>query len=396
MLVIQPHWRLVNSRLNFQRVYSTLNSRTGKKLPVSVPSACDLNEAFADRGDLRIHPKVAKVQHNKITQFIHQADVHLDWSIYRYDTIPGEGKRLQIERDSKRARDELEELEQDEGDYRDGYEDEHEEESRSTNKDDQRGTDASKFASENSFHSVQQELDNNLPEFVLLGRCNAGKSSLINAILSPNKTGLAEYARVKQSAGYTPCMNFYNFGGLLRLVDTPGYGVKGQQWQGELVFQYLANRRVFRNAFLIVDSKVGLNQYDEMIINNLVELGVPFDFVFNKIDKIRPEERLQIITEVIEHPIIKSIPIMPRFFFVSANPQTRSDIQKRSGVTEILYAILEMCGVDFKGALTPRKFAKRTKEVQKRITHQNTMRHKRQIEKKQAQKAKTGAKKTTK
>src|SRR6202142_1743266 len=58
-----------------------------------------------------------------------------------------------------------------------------------------------------------------LPELAFIGRSNAGKSSLVNAL-----TGGKTLARVSQTPGATRQINFFNLAGLLMLVDLPGYG----------------------------------------------------------------------------------------------------------------------------------------------------------------------------
>ena len=58
-----------------------------------------------------------------------------------------------------------------------------------------------------------------LPEVAFVGRSNAGKSSLINAL-----TNRKSLARVSKTPGRTREINFFNLGGRLMLVDLPGYG----------------------------------------------------------------------------------------------------------------------------------------------------------------------------
>ena len=58
-----------------------------------------------------------------------------------------------------------------------------------------------------------------LNEVAFVGRSNAGKSSLVNAL-----TGRKSLARVSQTPGATRQINFFNLGGRLMLVDLPGYG----------------------------------------------------------------------------------------------------------------------------------------------------------------------------
>src|SRR5215510_3535083 len=60
---------------------------------------------------------------------------------------------------------------------------------------------------------------NGLPEIVLVGKSNVGKSSFINTML--NRKSLA---RTSNTPGKTRQLNFYNIDGLFYFVDLPGYG----------------------------------------------------------------------------------------------------------------------------------------------------------------------------
>ena len=59
-----------------------------------------------------------------------------------------------------------------------------------------------------------------LPEVAFVGRSNAGKSSLINALTGRKSAG----ARLATRRARTRQINFFNLGGKLMLVDLPGYG----------------------------------------------------------------------------------------------------------------------------------------------------------------------------
>src|SRR3954463_4286895 len=64
------------------------------------------------------------------------------------------------------------------------------------------------------------------PEIALVGRSNAGKSTLIN-LLSNRKV-----AKVSRVPGKTRLLNFFEAGERYRLVDMPGYGFAKRQ-EGE-------------------------------------------------------------------------------------------------------------------------------------------------------------------
>ena len=61
--------------------------------------------------------------------------------------------------------------------------------------------------------------DEKLPEIVLAGRSNVGKSSLVNALGNNSKL-----ARVSQTPGKTQQIIYFDMDGQAILADLPGYG----------------------------------------------------------------------------------------------------------------------------------------------------------------------------
>ena len=92
-----------------------------------------------------------------------------------------------------------------------------------------------------------------LPEFMLVGRSNVGKSSFINTI-SNNK----KLARVSNTPGKTRNLNFYLLNNSFYLVDVPGYGYasvskKEQRKFGLMIEEYLEKRPNLKRVFMLVD-----------------------------------------------------------------------------------------------------------------------------------------------
>lgn len=67
--------------------------------------------------------------------------------------------------------------------------------------------------------SEKQYPKGNLPEVVLVGKSNVGKSSFVNTML--NRKSLA---RTSNTPGKTRQINFYNIDEKFYFVDLPGYG----------------------------------------------------------------------------------------------------------------------------------------------------------------------------
>jgi ribosome biogenesis GTP-binding protein YsxC/EngB len=233
-----------------------------------------------------------------------------------------------------------------------------------------------------------EDEDNNgnyTPEVLFLGRCNVGKSTLINALLSKSNQKTADvYARVKAEAGYTPCLNFYNVGGAFRIVDTPGYGIKGQQWQGKLIYDYLQDRNNLMSTFIMIDASVGVTPHDEEVLRMLQSIGVQYNVILNKIDKIPEAKRIEQALSVGEG--VKSVGdgLWRRTFAVASAGDTRD----RDGVGCLFWSMWDVCGFPsvhhkkvFQHSTVKRERAKRERKEKREVKRREKMERLEQKEK---------------
>jgi GTP-binding protein len=130
-----------------------------------------------------------------------------------------------------------------------------------------------------------------LNEVAFVGRSNAGKSSLVNAL-----TGRKSLARVSQTPGATRQINFFNLADRLMLVDLPGYGfakrskTEAQSWQ-EMIFSYLRRRGRLRRVALLIDARRGVMDSDIQVMALLDQTAVSYGLVLTKADELKPAER---------------------------------------------------------------------------------------------------------
>jgi GTP-binding protein len=130
-----------------------------------------------------------------------------------------------------------------------------------------------------------------LTEVAFVGRSNAGKSSLVNAL-----TGRKSLARVSQTPGATRQINFFNLADRLMLVDLPGYGfakrskTESEAWQ-EMIFAYLRRRARLRRVALLIDSRRGVMDSDVQVMDLLDRAAVSYGLVLTKGDELKPAAR---------------------------------------------------------------------------------------------------------
>ncbi|KAL6914325.1 hypothetical protein ACHAPO_011720 [Fusarium lateritium] len=157
------------------------------------------------------------------------------------------------------------------------------------------------YSAESLYHHPQND---HVPEIVVLGASNAGKSSFLNAL-----TGGTEIAKVSHKPGKTTTMNAYGTGPrpkiakeLVRkgdvppkhsliLMDTPGYGFRSQEDWGKTILKYLNVRKMLRGAVLLMPADKKLQETDRWMLRTLARSNTRTLVVITKADK--PGEKWQ-------------------------------------------------------------------------------------------------------
>lgn len=132
--------------------------------------------------------------------------------------------------------------------------------------------------------------DSELPEIVLAGRSNVGKSSFINTIC--NRKNLAY---VGNTPGKTRLLNFFNIDDVFMLVDVPGYGYANISKQaiikfGEMMEDYFGNRKQKKGLIMIVDARHKPSEDDLSMIEYARYHELPVAVVMTKVDKLKNSE----------------------------------------------------------------------------------------------------------
>ena len=127
---------------------------------------------------------------------------------------------------------------------------------------------------------------NELPQIVLVGKSNVGKSSFINSMLNRKKL-----ARTSSEPGKTRQINFYNIDEKFYFVDLPGYGYskmskEEQARVGSFIEEYLSKSDKIALIVFLIDIRHEPSQNDRLMYNYIINTNSPCLIVANKSDKI--------------------------------------------------------------------------------------------------------------
>ena len=127
---------------------------------------------------------------------------------------------------------------------------------------------------------------NGLPEIVLVGKSNVGKSSFINTLINRKKL-----ARTSSQPGKTRQINFYDIDDTFYFVDLPGYGFSKmskteQDKVGKFIEEYLFSRKEISLIIFLIDIRHLPSQNDKLMYNYIISSKIPCVIIANKADKI--------------------------------------------------------------------------------------------------------------
>lgn len=176
--------------------------------------------------------------------------------------------------------------------------------------------------------------ESDLPEVVVVGRSNVGKSSFINAM-----TGKKKLAYVGSTPGKTQLLNFFDIDSQWMLVDVPGYGyAKLSQAQlkklGKMMDDYFGERENIACVISLIDARHAPSEDDLDMIDYFRETGRKIIVGATKIDKVPKTKRLaalKTISRDLQLPLKNIYPI--------------SSVEK-TGLDEIYQAILQEIAAD--------------------------------------------------
>ena len=148
--------------------------------------------------------------------------------------------------------------------------------------------------------------DEELPEFVFIGKSNVGKSTLINSLCN-NST----ICKVSATPGRTRLLNFFDVNKELRLVDAPGYGYAYLDKNNDLLFakmmrEYLFKRKNLKGCCLLLDSRLKPSEDDAVMFNMIIDANLPFIIIATKCDKLNQSQKSKVINNIVDRFQLKN------------------------------------------------------------------------------------------
>lgn len=125
-----------------------------------------------------------------------------------------------------------------------------------------------------------------LPQIVLVGKSNVGKSSFINSMINRKRL-----ARTSSEPGKTRQINFYKMDDLFYFVDLPGYGYskmsKSEQVKvGGFIEEYLKKCKSIALIVFLIDIRHSPTENDKLMYQYVINSNSPCIIIANKADKI--------------------------------------------------------------------------------------------------------------
>lgn len=188
----------------------------------------------------------------------------------------------------------------------------------------------SKFKKENS-----EILDEEIPRFAVVGRPNAGKSSIVNAFIGETRNIVTEIAGTTRDSIYT---RYNKFGFDFYLVDTAGIRKKNKVTEDLEYYSVIRSIRSIENSdvcILMLDATRGIESQDLNIFSLIQKNAKGLVVVVNKWDLV--EEKTAKVMKTFEDAIRSRFAPFVDFPIIFASALTKQRILKVLEEAEQVY-----------------------------------------------------------
>ena len=169
-----------------------------------------------------------------------------------------------------------------------------------------------------------ETIEDDIPRFAVVGRPNAGKSSIINAFIGEDRNIVTEIAGTTRDSIYT---RFDKFGFDFYLVDTAGIRRKNKVSEDLEFYSVMRSIRAIENSdvcILMIDATRGIEAQDMNIFQLILKNNKSLVVVVNKWDLV--QEKSQKVIDTFEAAIRKRMAPFVDFPIIFASALTKQRI----------------------------------------------------------------------
>jgi GTP-binding protein len=159
--------------------------------------------------------------------------------------------------------------------------------------------------------SIKQVPREGIPQIAFLGRSNAGKSTLLNALFKK------QIVKTSNTPGKTREINFFlvnSLGNSYYFVDLPGVGyakvgISMRDNMANRIKSYVEKAHDLKGIVYLLDIRHGGHQIDFETINGIKAAGIPMLLVASKADKLNQSEFIAAKKKLKENFRLKEEPL---------------------------------------------------------------------------------------
>ena len=182
---------------------------------------------------------------------------------------------------------------------------------------------------------VKDDVEENIPRFAVVGRPNAGKSSIINAFIGEDRNIVTEIAGTTRDSIYT---RYDKFGFNFYLVDTAGIRRKNKVTEDLEFYSVMRSIRAIENSdvcILMIDATRGIEAQDMNIFQLIQKNNKSLVVVVNKWDIV--EDKSQVAIKHFENVIRERMAPFVDFPIIFASAVTKQRIFKVLEIAQKVY-----------------------------------------------------------
>jgi ribosome-associated GTPase EngA len=181
----------------------------------------------------------------------------------------------------------------------------------------------------------KEEILDDIPKFAVVGRPNAGKSSMINALIGEERSIVTDVAGTTRDSIH---MRYDRFGMDFYLIDTAGIRKKGKVTEDLEYFSVIRSIRVIENAdvcILMVDATRGIESQDLNIFSLIQKNRKGLVVFVNKWDTV--EEKDNVVIKTFENAIRQRLAPFTDFPIIFGSALTKQRILKVMDTAKEVY-----------------------------------------------------------